>query len=62
MKVLASMLILGGMLCGCAGNEPSRENATTVVVPPNSGTTTVVVPHESGTVVLCNDGTRPPCY
>jgi PBP1b-binding outer membrane lipoprotein LpoB len=62
MKIVSSLLILGALLYGCAGNPAPRENATTVVVPPSSGTTTVVVPHESRTVVLCRDGSRPPCY
>lgn len=62
MKGMCSILVLIASLCGCAGNPASRENATTVVIPPRSGTTTVVIPHRSGSVVLCRDGTRPPCY
>ena len=62
MKVVSSLLILGAMLSGCVSNNPPPAKATTVVVPPSSGTTTVVVPQAQGTVVLCHDGTRPPCY
>jgi hypothetical protein len=49
------------MLAAC-GSTPRAPAATTVIVPPSSGTTTVVVPQETGTVVLCRDGSRPPCY
>jgi hypothetical protein len=61
MKVLTSILMLGAMLTGCVSNAPPPARPATIVVPPSSGTTTVVVPQESG-VVLCRDGTRPPCY
>ena len=62
MKVLSSLLVLSVLLCGCSDEPRSSERATTVVVPPSSGTTTVVIPHDTGRVVLCRDGTRPPCY
>lgn len=62
MKGLSSLLILGAVLCACSSEPRSSERATTVVIPPSTGTTTVVIPHEPGRVVLCQDGTRPPCY
>jgi hypothetical protein len=62
MKAVSSLLILGAMLCGCVSSPPPSARTTTVVVPPSSGTTTVVVPQPSGTTVVCQNGTRPPCY
>jgi len=62
MKVVSSLLILAAMLSACVTEPPPSARATTVIVPPSNGTTTVVVPKEQGTVVLCRDGTRPPCY
>ncbi len=62
MKVLSSLMILSVMLCGCSDEPRSSERATTVVVPPSSGTTTVVIPQNTGRGVVCQDGTRPPCY
>jgi hypothetical protein len=74
MKILSGFLIAGAMLAGCVSNEPTPTRATTVVVPPSSHSTTVVVPEArergntvvvpegSRTTVICQDGTKPPCY
>lgn len=61
MKILFSSLILAVALAGCASYPSRTERATTVVVPPSSRSTTVVIPDSQRNVVLCRDGTRPPC-
>jgi len=60
MKAASSLLIMVAILSGCGSNPPAPAT-TTVIVPPSSGTTTVVVPQQAGTVVVCRDGTNPPC-
>jgi hypothetical protein len=51
MKVLASFLVAIPLLTGCISSSS----------PPPPEKTTVVVPPESKTVVVCQDGTKPPC-
>jgi len=52
MKILFSVLVAASMLTGCiSSSNPPPPAKTTVVVPQNSGTT----------VVVCQDGTQPPC-
>jgi len=61
MKLLFSSLILAIAIGGCASYPPRTERATTVVVPPSSRSTTVVMPNSRRNIVVCSDGTRPPC-
>ncbi len=51
MKVLASFLIAVPLLAGCISSSS----------PPPPEHTTVVVPPDTKTVVVCPDGTKPPC-
>jgi hypothetical protein len=51
MKTLSSILIAVGLLAGCISSSS----------PPPPEKTTVVVPRDSGTVVVCEDGSKPPC-
>jgi PBP1b-binding outer membrane lipoprotein LpoB len=51
MKILCSMLIAASMLSGCISSSDPAPPAKTVVV----------VPANSGTVVVCQNGTQPPC-
>jgi hypothetical protein len=49
MKYLMALILLSPVLSACVSN------------PPPAKTTTVVVPQDSKTVVVCADGTKPPC-
>ena len=49
MKYLLAFVLLTPVLSACVSN------------PPPAKTTTVVVPQDSKTVVVCADGTKPPC-
>ncbi len=51
MKVLSSVLVGACLLSGCISSSS----------PPPPEKTTVVVPRDSNTVVVCKDGTKPPC-
>jgi hypothetical protein len=51
MKTLLSALCLVGLLSGCISSSN----------PPPPAKTTVVVPANQGAVVVCQDGTKPPC-
>jgi len=53
MKVLSSFCVAACLLSGCISSSSP---------PPPEKNTTVVVPHDSGTVVVCQDGTKPPCH
>ncbi len=61
MKVLISSIILAAALGGCASYPARTDRAATVVVPPSSRSTTVVIPNSQRNLVVCRDGTRPPC-
>jgi hypothetical protein len=61
MKLLFSSIILAAALGACASYPPRTERAATVVVPPSSRSTTVVIPNSQRNLVVCRDGTRPPC-
>jgi ABC-type glycerol-3-phosphate transport system substrate-binding protein len=50
--LLASLVVLAG-ISGCISSSSPPA--------PQKTTTTVVVPADSGTVVVCSDGTHPPC-
>jgi hypothetical protein len=51
MKALIMSLSMVGLLTGCISSSN----------PPPPAKTTVVVPAQSGAVVVCQDGTKPPC-
>ena len=52
MKILISLLLVIPMMTGCisSSNPPAPAKSTTVIVP-----------QDSKTVVICSDGTHPPC-
>jgi hypothetical protein len=52
MKVIASVSLAVCLLSGCISSSSP---------PPPPEKTTVVVPRDSGTVVVCQDGSKPPC-
>jgi PBP1b-binding outer membrane lipoprotein LpoB len=51
MKILSSAVACAFLLSGCISSSS----------PPPPEKTTVVVPRDQGTVVVCQDGTKPPC-
>ena len=52
MKLLMSLFVLVPILAGCISSSSPPAPAKTV---------TVVVPQNSDAVVICSDGTNPPC-
>ena len=52
MKILSSIFLASCVLSGCISSSSP---------PPPEKNTTVVVPRDSGTVVVCQDGSKPPC-
>lgn len=53
MKFLAIVALSLPLLSGCISSSSPPA--------PQKSTTTVVVPQDTKTVVVCSDGTRPPC-
>jgi len=53
MKIVASVSLAACLLSGCISSSSP---------PPPPEKTTVVVPRDSGTVVVCQDGSKPPCH
>lgn len=51
MKILLAFVLLSPVLSACVSSSS----------PPPPKTTTVIVPQDSKTVVVCSDGTKPPC-
>jgi len=52
MKIVASVSLAACLLSGCISSSSP---------PPPPEKTTVVVPRDSGTVVVCQNGSKPPC-
>ncbi len=52
MKVVSSLALSICLLAGCISSGSP---------PPPEKNTTVVVPRDSKTVVICQDGSKPPC-
>jgi hypothetical protein len=52
MKNLIAVIALIPVMTGCISSSNP---------PPPAKSTTVIVPQDSKTVVVCSDGTRPPC-
>lgn len=53
MKILAGLLAAIPLLSGCISSSSTP--------PPKENTTVVVPPSDHSTVVVCQDGSKPPC-
>jgi hypothetical protein len=52
MKLFAALLVVIPLMCGCISSSSP---------PAPAKATTVIVPADSKTVVICSDGSHPPC-